>query len=64
MRKTADVTPLPKKKPVQLLEKDLRPISLPPAVSCLLTLFRLGFFRQSVTGGGLLGPPPLYLWNQ
>ena len=23
-----------------------------------LTLFRLGFFGQSVTGGGLLGPPP------
>ena len=22
-----------------------------------LTLFRLGFFGQSVTGGGLLGPP-------
>ena len=30
-----------------------------------LTLFRLGFFGQSVRGGGgLLGPPPLYLWNQ
>ena len=25
----------------------------------ILTLFRLGFFGQSVTGGVLLGPPPL-----
>ena len=33
MRKTADVTPLPKKKLVQPLEKDLRPFSLPLAVS-------------------------------
>ena len=33
MWKTADVTPLPKKKRVKLLEKDLRPISLTPAVS-------------------------------
>ena len=32
MRKTADVIPLPKKKPVELLEKDMRPISLAPAV--------------------------------
>lgn len=32
MRKTADVTPFPKKKSVQLLEKDVRPISLAPAV--------------------------------
>ena len=30
-----------------------------------LTLFRLGFFGQSVTGGGSSDPPPpLYLWNQ
>ena len=30
-----------------------------------LTLFRLGFFGQSVTGGGASRtPPPLYLWNQ
>ena len=32
-----------------------------------LTLFRLGFFGQSVTGGGGGGAPrtpPLYLWNQ
>ena len=28
MRMAADVTPLPKKKQVQILEKDLRPISL------------------------------------
>ena len=33
MRKGADVTPLPKKKQVQILEKDLRPISLATAVS-------------------------------
>ena len=33
MRKAADVTPLPKKKQVQILEKDLRPISLATAVS-------------------------------
>ena len=26
-------------------------------LKCSLTLFRLGFFGQSVTGGGLLGPP-------
>ena len=32
MWKTADVTPLPKKKPVHFLEKDLHPISLTPAV--------------------------------
>ena len=31
--KLADVTPLPKKKPVQILKKDLRPISLTPCVS-------------------------------
>ena len=32
----------------------------------LLTLFRLGFFGQSVTGGVGEGSsdPPLYLWNQ
>ena len=31
----------------------------------LLTLFRLGFFGQSVTGeGGAPRTPPLYLWNQ
>ena len=29
-----------------------------------LTLFRLGFFGQSVRGGLLGPPPPLYLWNQ
>ena len=29
----ADVTPLPKKKPVKILKKDLRPISLTPCVS-------------------------------
>ena len=31
-----------------------------------LTLFRLGFFGQSVTGrgGGGASDPPLYLWNQ
>ena len=29
-----------------------------------LTLFRLGFFGQSVTGGGAPRTPPLYLWNQ
>ena len=32
-RKMADVVPLPKKKPVNILEKDLRPISLTPCVS-------------------------------
>ena len=32
-RKMADVAPLPKKKPVNILEKDLRPISLTPCVS-------------------------------
>ena len=31
--KLADVTPLPKKKPVQILKKDLRPISLTPCIS-------------------------------
>ena len=31
--KKADVSPLPKKKPVNILEKDLRPISLTPCVS-------------------------------
>ena len=31
--KLADVTPLPKKKPVKILKKDLRPISLTPCVS-------------------------------
>ena len=33
----------------------------------ILTLFRLGFFGQSVTGGvggGVSSDPPLYLWNQ
>ena len=29
--------------------------------SLALTLFRLGFFGQSVTGGGLLGPPSVSL---
>ena len=29
-----------------------------------LTLFRLGFFGQSVTGGGAPRTPSLYLWNQ
>jgi len=33
MRKAADVTSLPKKKQVQILENDLRPISLATAVS-------------------------------
>ena len=34
--------------------------------SCLINPIQTGFFGQSVTGegGGLLGPPPLYLWNQ
>ena len=30
----------------------------------ILTLFRPGFFGQSVTGGGAPQTPPLYLWNQ
>ena len=33
-------------------------------VNTVLTLFRLGFFGQSVTGGGGSEEPPLYLWNQ
>ena len=38
-----------------------------PQMWCIksLTLFRLGFFGQSVTGGGgAPRTPPLYLWNQ
>ena len=41
--------------------------SLFKAKGRLLTLFRLGFFGQSVTGGkggGAPRTPPLYLWNQ
>lgn len=35
MWKRADVTPLPKKKPVKDVKKDLRPISLTPCLSKL-----------------------------
>lgn len=59
MRKTADVIPLPKKKPVELLEKDMRPISLAPAVpkvakgfildDCVKPLVREGARWQAVT---------------
>ena len=33
--KLADVTPLPKQKPVKEIKKDLRPISLTPCISKL-----------------------------
>ena len=38
--KLADVTPLPKKKPVKILKKDFRPISLTPCVSKVAEEFR------------------------
>ena len=39
MWKLADVTPLPKKKPVKELKKDLRPISLTPCISRVIEGF-------------------------
>ena len=39
MWKLADVTPLPKKKPVKELKKDLRPISFTPCISRVIEGF-------------------------
>ena len=39
MWKLADVTPLPKKKPVKELKKDLRPISFTPCISRFIERF-------------------------
>ena len=39
MWKLADVTPLPKKKPVNELKKDLRPISFTPCISRVIEGF-------------------------
>ena len=47
--KMADVTPLPKKKPVVDIQKELRPISLPPCISKVAEEFVVdGFVKPAV----------------
>ena len=47
--KIADVTPLPKKKPVVDIQKELRPISLTPCISKVAEEFVLdGFVKPAV----------------
>ena len=49
LRKMADVTPLPKKKPVVDIQKELRPISLPPCISKVAEEFVVdGFVKPAV----------------
>ena len=49
MWKLADVTPLPKKKPVKELKKDLRPISFPPCISRVIEGFIVDdYVKQAV----------------